>query len=198
MAQSEGAGHNRWDGIEEGKVRILKAATGTEVASLTLNDDVLSVAWSPSGKFLAVGSEDWLARIFEATTLTELSRYAHESSVTSVAWRPSATGTDGSLLTGSKDRTARIWHVFPTAQALIDAVKAQATSCLTKDQRAQFALSLAPPTWCVERRLLPYHGDEWQAWLPKQKVWLASSRQREAPPLPKAQSTTANQSLLCA
>jgi hypothetical protein len=44
---------------------------------------------------------------------------------------------------------------------------------------------VAPPTWCIERRLWPYHNDEWLTWLPKRKSWLATREGRE-PPLPKA------------
>jgi hypothetical protein len=68
---------------------------------------------------------------------------------------------------------------------LVDAAKALAARCLTQAQRAQYFLPPAPPTWCVERRLWPYHSDDWQTWLPKQKAWLAFGRQGDPPPLPK-------------
>ena len=76
--------------------------------------------------------------------------------------------------------TTGISHAQPAA-------KAKTARCLTQKQRAQYLLPAAPPTWCVERRLWPYHGDDWQAWLPKQKAWLASGRPGDAPPLPKAE-----------
>jgi hypothetical protein len=52
--------------------------------------------------------------------------------------------------------------------------------CLTPAQRKEYFLPEVPPLWCVERRLWPYHGDEWQAWL------VARKGGRDAP-LPKDQ-----------
>lgn len=89
-------------------------------------------------------------------------------------------------MTGSEGGSATIWKVFPIAQDLVNVAKARAARCLTQRERAKHFLPPAPPTWCVERRLWPYHSDEWQAWLPKQKAWLASGRQGEAPALPKS------------
>jgi hypothetical protein len=128
------------------------------------------------------------ARDVEAASGREIARLAHDGPVSAVAWSPAGAAVGPALLTGSDDRTARIWRVFPTAQALVDAAKARAARCLTQKQRAQYFLPAAPPTWCAERRLWPYHSDAWHdVWLPAQRAWLASGRQGPEPPLPKTQ-----------
>jgi WD40 repeat protein len=175
------------DFLGGGEVRILDAATGDEVANLAHDGGVLSVAWSPDGRLMATGSSDKTARVLEAATGKDLARVPHDGAVRAVAWSPDGTAVGPAILTGSDDRTARVWRIFPTAQPLVDAAKERAARCLTPKQRAQYFVPPAPPTWCVARRLWPYHGNEWQAWLPLQKAWLASGRQGEAPPLPKAE-----------
>jgi hypothetical protein len=86
------------------------------------------------------------------------------------------------------DGTVRVEQVFTTPQALVDAAKARAPRCLTPAQREQYLLRPVPPTWCIERRLQPYHSDAWHDdWLPKQKAWLASGRLGDPPALPKAE-----------
>ena len=127
------------------------------------------------------------ARIIEAATGKELARILHDDVVSAVAWSPAGASVSPAVFTGSADRIARIWRIFSTPQALVDAAKASAARCLTSAQRTQYFLPPAPPTWCVERRLWPYHSDDWQAWLPKQKAWLASGRLGNVPPLPKAE-----------
>ncbi len=119
----------------------------------------------------------------------ELARVAYNATVGAVSWSPLPPAADGSALlsTGSQDGTVRLWRVFTTTDALVQAAKARAARCLTPAQRQQYFLPPAPPTWCVERRLWPYHGDDWQAWLPKQRAWLASARRGDAPALPNSQ-----------
>ncbi|NKB15984.1 MAG: hypothetical protein HC774_02220 [Sphingomonadales bacterium] len=78
-------------------------------------------------------------------------------------------------------------QVFSSEADLIAFARETLPRCLTGFQRRKFGLSAAPPPWCVERRLWPYHGDDWQAWLPKQKAWLISGRRGDPPPLPKAE-----------
>jgi hypothetical protein len=147
----------------------------------------MSAAWSPDGTRIVTASADHTALIW-ATDGTPLGTLKGPPGRVNLAeWSPLAQYRDGSTLvvTASEDQTARIWQVYITTEALVDAAIARVTRCLTQAQRKDYFLPPAPPTWCVERRLWPYHGDEWQAWLPKQKAWLASGRRGEAPALPQ-------------
>ncbi len=162
--------------------RIWNAATGKEIARLTHDSTVWRAVFSPGGAQVATASLDKTARLWDATTGKELARLAHDGAVLGVAF--SSDGTR--LVTASEDKAAHLWRVFPSVQDLIDITKDNIPRCLTKLQRAQYFLPLKPPLWCVERRLWPYQGDEWQAWLPKRKAWLAT-REGPEPELPKSE-----------
>ena len=71
-------------------------------------DNVLSVAFSPDGKYLASGSSDNTVRLWDVTTGEEVRRFdGHTNSVKSVAFSP-----DGKYLaSGSRDNTVRLWDV---------------------------------------------------------------------------------------
>jgi dipeptidyl aminopeptidase/acylaminoacyl peptidase len=167
--------------------RIVEAASGTERARITHDGEVRAVAWSRDGRLVATGSNDKTARIIEAATGKEQARFAHDGEVHGLEWSPDGAAIGPAIVTRSDDRTARVWRVWPTARAVVESAKQRAARCLTPAQRTDYVLPPAPPTWCVERRLWPYNGDEWQAWLPRQKAWLASGRRGDAPPLPKAE-----------
>jgi hypothetical protein len=59
------------------------------------------------------------------------------------------------ILTASDDATARIWRVFPTAQALVDRSKIMVPRCLTREQRGNAFLDPQPPAWCNEQKKWP-------------------------------------------
>ncbi|HVP98393.1 MAG TPA: hypothetical protein VMS87_03890, partial [Roseiarcus sp.] len=63
------------------------------------------------------------------------------------------------VLTGSADNTARLSDVFPSAQAVVDEVKASMPRCLTPDERKRFHLREVS-RWCYARNLWPHldHG----------------------------------------
>ena len=162
--------------------RLFEVVSGKELARLAHDAGVHSATFGPDGRLLATAS-GIAARLFEVASGKELARLAHDDEVWSAAFSP-----DGlTLATGYSNKIARLWRVYPTPQSLVDAAKAKAARCLTQAQRKQYFLPAAPPLWCVERRLWPYHSDNWQAWLPRQKAWLAGNRQGEAPALPKAE-----------
>jgi len=173
-------------GSRDETARIVEALSGNEVTRVVHDDDVWAVAWSPDGQLLATGSLDKTARIVEAASGKNVARMAHDGAVLAVEWSPIGAAVGPAILTGSRDGTAREWRVFMTTQALVDAAKARAVRCLTQAQRRQYFLPVGTSLWCIERRLWPYHGDEWQVWLPKRKAWLASGRQGDPPALPEA------------
>ena len=101
---------------------------------------------------------------------------------TNITWNPLPHDV-AVIVTASEDKTARLWRVFANTQALVNAAKASLRRCLTPEQRTAHFLSVAPPTWCIERRLRPYHNDEWLRGSPSER---AGSPPAPEPPLPKA------------
>jgi eukaryotic-like serine/threonine-protein kinase len=67
---------------------------------------VTAVAWSPDGKYLALGTVDALYVWKVGTGKDILSYPGHTDTVKTVAWSP-----DGKrLASGSADHTVRVWH----------------------------------------------------------------------------------------
>src|SRR5690242_9263887 len=70
--------------------------------------EVLSVAFSPDGRYALTGSNDWTARLWEVSTGRLVRTFTgHTGGVTSVAFSPDGT----EALTASMDRTARLWDI---------------------------------------------------------------------------------------
>ena len=70
---------------------------------------VLSVSWSPDGRFLASGSVDCTAKIFSTGTGATLRTLrGHTSTVDSVLFSPDGT----KVLSGSWDETVRVLQLF--------------------------------------------------------------------------------------
>ena len=82
------------------------AASGKEIARMTHDNKVNSVAFSPDGKYVVSGSDDDTARVWEAATGMEIARMTYDGHVNSVAFSP-----DGKyVVSGSDDGTARVWE----------------------------------------------------------------------------------------
>jgi WD40 repeat protein len=134
------------------------AATGKAVATLEGHKGwVSAVAFSPDGQRVLTGSDDKKAILWDAATGKAVATLeGHKGSVLAVAFSP-----DGHrVLTGSGDNTAMLWAAFPSAQALVEEVKASLPRCLTPEERKRFHLRTAAPLWCHARNLWPYadHG----------------------------------------
>jgi hypothetical protein len=81
--------------------------SGAAIQVLQHHRDVNVVAFSPDGRLLATGSDDYMAQVWEVASGRELSRITHHDWVRGVAFSP-----DGRLLaTGSNLGTAQVWWV---------------------------------------------------------------------------------------
>jgi WD40 repeat protein len=148
--------------------RVWDAASSKELARLEGHTrEVLSAAWSPDGTRIVAASADNTARVWDAATGKQLARLEHGDQVYSAAWSSLPPNADGAVLiiTASLEGSARLWRVFASTQDLVNAAKDHVRRCLSPTQRRRYFLSDAPPLWCVERRLWPYHTEDWQAWL---------------------------------
>ena len=134
--------------------------------------------WSPVGTRILVLSFDGTASVRDSMKGVEVARvgnYDIHNPAIGAAWSPAA-AADGNapVIIASRDGAARILRVFYSTQDLVDAAKARLQRCLTPEQRKTYFLPPAPPAWCIERRLWPYHTDDWQAWLAARKAGRAA------------------------
>ncbi len=95
-------------GSYDGTARVWDAVSGMEMARMTHDGWVNSVAFSPFNSTIVVsGSEDGTARVWQATTGDEFARMTHDGPVNSVAFSPN--GSVRYVVSGSNDHTARVW-----------------------------------------------------------------------------------------
>jgi WD40 repeat protein len=105
-------------GSDDRTARLWDAGTGRPLgAPFHHPARVLSVAFSPDGGIFATGCGDGLVRLWDADTGHAIGRpLLHRGPVRAVAFAPrpldSGGGRNGCiLLTGSEDRTARVWEI---------------------------------------------------------------------------------------
>lgn len=91
---------------EDGGVRVWKVADGRTLATFDHPERVNAVAFAAAGRHLATASGDGFLRIFAVSRRREVHRLrGHDASLMSVSSSP-----DGEwLVTGSRDRTVRLW-----------------------------------------------------------------------------------------
>jgi WD40 repeat protein len=100
---------------EDGTARIWAVATGAMQVSLKLDGPALCASYSADGTRVIAGDANGRATLYDAATGAALVRYlGHTDAVNSVALSP-----DGSrAITGSSDRTVKIWDTLgPSAAA---------------------------------------------------------------------------------
>lgn len=170
----------------DGTARVWDAASGKQLLLLHGHrGPVNSAAWSSDESRIVTAGDDRTARVWDSGDGSQLALlHGHTGVVNNAVWGPSDAATGLSIHTASNDATTGVWYVSPTTDHLVQLAKARMPRCLTLAQRKAYFLDEAPPSWCVERRLYPYHGDAWQAWLPLRKAWLAN-REGPEPELPK-------------
>jgi WD40 repeat protein len=111
-----GSGPAKRIGSLGSRASLRDAHSGEELTALDSfkTAGVTSVAFSPDGAWILLGSTEGTAHIWDAKTGKErVQLKGHSLEVTSVAFSPDSTR----ILTGSSDRTARLWDAS-TAEAL--------------------------------------------------------------------------------
>ena len=95
-------------GSTDKTVRVWEVSTGKELRSFTLGDAIYSVSLSEDGKRLAAGGGELKVSVWEVSTGTLLHTFTgHTSIISSV----SLGITGASLVSGSFDKSVRLWDV---------------------------------------------------------------------------------------
>jgi len=92
----------------QGLAYVWMTTTGKEVAKLTHNSSVLSLAFSPNGRFIASGGHDFATHLWEIAKGEEVHHWTHDSVVRSVAFSP-----DGNYVAAGGDNgIVHVWEII--------------------------------------------------------------------------------------
>lgn len=164
-------------------VQMWDAKTGTELVNLPGRppDMAASTKLSPDGRRRVSDGAVW--DVATGKKVASL-RPWHDAVNTGLDHAKGAVfSPDGTRVVTFAGDDAAVWRVFRSTDELVQVAKSRAPRCLPRESRREYGMPEAPPTWCVERRLWPYHTDAWQSWLPKRNAWLAT-REGPEPELP--------------
>ncbi|KAJ8457111.1 hypothetical protein ONZ51_g11723 [Trametes cubensis] len=92
-------------GSNDGAVNLWDVATGANLGTWKAHSDwVRSVVWSPDGTLAASASQDRVVRVWRMTSPEKMVMLRHGGWVRDVAF-----AQDGDLLSGSDDKTCKVW-----------------------------------------------------------------------------------------
>ncbi len=117
-------GHQVLTAGDDGALRIWDAKSGAAIDAILLDAPVLCVAYSADGRQILAGGDNGRATIVDVATRMPLVRYSGlTSAINAVAFSP-----DGRrALTGSSDRTTKLWDTIPPGTGeTVDAVETDA------------------------------------------------------------------------
>ena len=98
-------------GLRYGTVKVWSTADWKDPHAISGQGDMCAVAFSPSGKRLAVSEGDWnrggIIKILDVTTGKLVGKYQHTGEVLSIAF----SNAGDMMAAGAADRTVRLWKI---------------------------------------------------------------------------------------
>jgi len=143
IAFDPSASHLAIGGSDGGRavVQILDLAAGKEVGRFDGLGQVEALDYSPDGKRLAVGGQEWVVRVLDAESAREIAQLnGHQGGVLALAFAP-----DGRTLAtlGGSDSTLRIWNVEEQAECSpLRAISVPFANCLATTPAGDRLLTL--------------------------------------------------------